>query len=78
MTEYTRLYEREFQRTTAVDGDTALKHKPSLIIHADGTASVVVGAENNVSANGAIVYHPMSDSSDADLVHWIQAQGSAQ
>jgi len=69
--EYSRLYSREFKRSSAVDGNTNLKHKPSLTLHGNGSASVLVGQENVRSGN--ITYHPMTASTDPSLVHWINS-----
>jgi len=70
--EYWRLYEREFTETAAVDGNTNLKHKPSVIVHGNGSVTVQVGHEN-VQTDGSITYHPMSASDDKDIVHWINS-----
>ncbi|CAE8726190.1 unnamed protein product [Polarella glacialis] len=71
ITEYERLYSSEFSRTTAVDGNTNLKHKPSLTVHGNGSATVVVGQEN--VKEGTITYHPMAPSTDPTFLHWINA-----
>eukprot|EP00928_Gymnodinium_smaydae_P095054 TRINITY_DN8104_c0_g2_i1.p1 TRINITY_DN8104_c0_g2~~TRINITY_DN8104_c0_g2_i1.p1 ORF type:complete len:1846 (+),score=294.15 TRINITY_DN8104_c0_g2_i1:63-5600(+) len=70
--EYWRLHAREFSKNSPVDGNTNLKHKPTLILNGDGTAIVKVG-EDNRQSNGDITYHPMSPSAEPSAIHWINA-----
>ena len=46
----------------------SLEHKPTLTLHGNGSACLVVG-EKLVS--GSLLLHPMSASSDPDDIHWI-------
>lgn len=71
VTEYWRIYSKEFSKTEATDGDTNLKHKPSLTVHGNGSATVTVGAEN--VKDGVTTFHPMSASTDPSVVHWINS-----
>eukprot|EP00930_Biecheleria_cincta_P021105 TRINITY_DN15717_c0_g1_i4.p1 TRINITY_DN15717_c0_g1~~TRINITY_DN15717_c0_g1_i4.p1 ORF type:complete len:2701 (+),score=424.75 TRINITY_DN15717_c0_g1_i4:78-8105(+) len=71
VTEYWRIYNKEFDKTVATDGNTNLKHKPSMTVHGNGSATVTVGAEN--TNNGVTTFHPMSASTDTAVVHWINS-----